>query len=97
MSRIGLKHITLPAGVSVEIAGEVATVKGPKGSLQVRVPSVIKVENAGTSVLGNCTFHDRHQVNEGVIEEHTGSGDKPAGVIDQCDYVNAVLLPVFCL
>ena len=44
MSRIGLKHITLPAGVSVEIAGEVATVKGPKGSLQVRVPSVIKVE-----------------------------------------------------
>ena len=61
MSRIGLKHITLPAGVSVEVAGEVATVKGPKGSLQVRVPSVIKVENDGATL--KCT-----RVNE---EKHT--------------------------
>ena len=47
MSRIGLKQITLPAGVTVELANGVATVKGPKGSLQVKVPSVISVSNDG--------------------------------------------------
>jgi large subunit ribosomal protein L6 len=47
MSRIGLKQITLPAGVTVELANGVATVKGPKGSLQVKVPSVISVSNEG--------------------------------------------------
>ena len=61
MSRIGLKSITLPAGVTVEIANQVATVKGPKGSLEVKVPEVIKVENDGTTL--KCT-----RINE---EKHT--------------------------
>lgn len=61
MSRIGLKHIDVPAGVTVEIANEVATVKGPKGTLTVKVPSVIKVENDGKVI--KCT-----RVNE---EKHT--------------------------
>ena len=61
MSRIGLKAITLPAGVTVEIANGVATVKGPKGSLQVRVPEVIKVAVEGETI--KCT-----RVNE---EKHT--------------------------
>lgn len=60
MSRIGLKHITLPAGVSVELAGEVATVKGPKGSLQVRVPSVIKVENDGATLKCTRANEEKH-------------------------------------
>lgn len=60
MSRIGLKHITLPAGVSVEVAGEVATVKGPKGSLQVRVPSVIKVENDGATLKCTRANEEKH-------------------------------------
>ena len=47
MSRIGLKVIKLPEGVTVDVAGEKATVKGPKGTLEVKVPSVIsvKIEN----------------------------------------------------
>lgn len=47
MSRIGLKVIKLPAGVELTQANGVATVKGPKGSLEVKVPEVItvKVEN----------------------------------------------------
>ena len=43
MSRIGLKAITLPAGASVEVNNGVAVVKGPKGTLEVKVPEVIKV------------------------------------------------------
>ena len=33
MSRIGKREIDLPSGVSVEVAGEAITVKGPKGQL----------------------------------------------------------------
>ncbi len=33
MSRIGNAHITIPAGVTVEISNNVFTVKGPKGTL----------------------------------------------------------------
>jgi len=33
MSRIGRKPITIPAGVSVDVAGNTVTVKGPKGTL----------------------------------------------------------------
>ena len=61
MSRIGLKVINLPAGVTVEIKDELATVKGPKGTLEVRVPSVIKVEIEGSEL--KCT-----RINE---EKHT--------------------------
>ena len=61
MSRIGLKQITLPAGVTVEVNNGLATVKGPKGSLEVRVPEVIKVNIEGTTL--KCT-----RVNE---EKHT--------------------------
>ena len=60
MSRIGLKHITLPAGVTVEIANEVATVKGPKGTLTVKVPSVIKVENDGATLKCSRVNEEKH-------------------------------------
>ena len=50
MSRIGLKVINLPAGVSITQANGVATVTGPKGTLTVQVPSVITVKVEGTEV-----------------------------------------------
>ena len=50
MSRIGLKVINLPAGVSISQANGVATVTGPKGTLNVAVPSVITVKVEGTEV-----------------------------------------------
>ncbi|HOC80387.1 MAG TPA: 50S ribosomal protein L6, partial [Bacilli bacterium] len=48
MSRIGYKVIDLPAGVSVNVHDRVATVKGPKGTLDVKVPASIdlKIEGA---------------------------------------------------
>ena len=45
MSRIGIKPITLPAGVEVKIDGNVISVKGPKGELQETISSLLIVEN----------------------------------------------------
>ena len=50
MSRIGNKVIELPAGVTVELNGRVATVKGPKGSLDVKLNNGIDVKVEGTTV-----------------------------------------------
>ncbi|MFA7324507.1 MAG: 50S ribosomal protein L6 [Candidatus Nanopelagicales bacterium] len=43
MSRIGRLPIILPAGVSVNLAGQVVTVTGPKGSLSLTVAEPIAV------------------------------------------------------
>ncbi len=60
MSRIGLKHITLPSGVTVEVNNGVATVKGPKGSLEVKVPEVIKVSVEGSEVKCTRANDEKH-------------------------------------
>jgi len=44
MSRIGKKPIPIPAGVEVKVAGNVVTVKGPKGSLSQELTGAISVE-----------------------------------------------------
>ena len=44
MSRIGLKPIVLPAGVTVSEEKGVVTVKGAKGELNVAIPSNVSVE-----------------------------------------------------
>lgn len=48
MSRIGRKHIAIPAGVEVKLDGTLVTVKGPKGTLQQNIhPNmIVKVEGA---------------------------------------------------
>ena len=53
MSRIGNKLITLPAGVSVTVNGNVAKVSGPKGNLDVTINEGISVKVEGTTVT--CT------------------------------------------
>ena len=47
MSRIGRKHIAIPAGVEVKVNGSEVTVKGPKGTLTqtMRPEMEIKVED----------------------------------------------------
>ncbi len=48
MSRVGKKPIPLPAGVKVQIGGELV-IEGPKGKLSVPVPKGIRIEkNDGT-------------------------------------------------
>lgn len=44
MSRIGRKHIVVPAGVEVTIDGNHVTVKGPKGTLDSNIHQMMKVE-----------------------------------------------------
>ena len=45
MSRIGLKPITVPAGVEISVAeGNVVTVKGPKGTLTKTFSPMLKIE-----------------------------------------------------
>ena len=45
MSRIGIKPITLPAGVEVSVSDKnLVTVKGPKGELQEQISSLLNVE-----------------------------------------------------
>ena len=51
MSRIGNKHITLPAGVTVAVEGSSVKVSGPKGTLEVPVNHGISVELDGTNLV----------------------------------------------
>ena len=45
MSRIGNKHIVIPAGVEVTINGATVTVKGPKGELTKTFEKCIEIKN----------------------------------------------------
>lgn len=47
MSRIGRKPITVPAGVTVELNGQLVKVTGPKGSLELNILPGIKIEQDG--------------------------------------------------
>ncbi len=52
MSRIGRKTIMLPDGVAVKIEGGIAEVKGPKGTLTLRMPRGISVsQQSGVLVV----------------------------------------------
>lgn len=44
MSRIGLKPISIPSGVTVTVADGQITIKGPKGELSARLEKGVKVE-----------------------------------------------------
>ena len=65
MSRIGNKHIDLPAGVTVEEKDGYAVVKGPKGELQVKLNKGITMEVEGTRV----TFKRESEVKQ-VKQNH---------------------------
>lgn len=51
MSRIGNQPIALKKGISVDIAGNHITVKGPKGTLEIDVPALIAVTVDGDQVI----------------------------------------------
>ena len=51
MSRIGNKHIEIPAGVTVEVLEHAVKLTGAKGSLVVPVNAGISVEVEGTSLI----------------------------------------------
>ncbi len=68
MSRIGKLPIVLPKGVEVNVSDKnVATVKGPKGSLVQYMDSAITVKNEdGKLVLNRATDQKRHKAMHGL-------------------------------
>ena len=51
MSRIGLKPITIPAGVDVNIDGTAITVKGPNGTLSMNAHPNMTVSVEGSEII----------------------------------------------
>ncbi len=51
MSRIGRKPINIPAGVTVQVDGNVITVKGPKGTLTQKIHHNMNVSVDGNELL----------------------------------------------
>jgi large subunit ribosomal protein L6 len=67
MSRIGRQPIPVPDGVSVEIAPELVSVKGPKGELSERVDRDMKVEqDDGTVVVSRPSDRGEHRALHGL-------------------------------
>ena len=51
MSRIGRTPVPVPTGVEITIQGRELTVKGPKGTLERRLPGDISVRQEGAEVI----------------------------------------------
>ena len=67
MSRIGRQPIPVPDGVSVEIAPELVSVKGPKGELSERIDRDMKVEQAdGAVVVDRPSDRGEHRALHGL-------------------------------
>jgi large subunit ribosomal protein L6 len=68
MSRIGKLPVTLPKGVEFSVSDKnVATVKGPKGTLTQNIDSAITVKNEdGKLVLVRATEQKRHKALHGL-------------------------------
>lgn len=68
MSRIGIKPITLPAGVEVKIGDDnVVTVKGPKGELQEKLSSLLTIENKdGVVTVSRSNDAAAHRAQHGL-------------------------------
>lgn len=61
MSRIGKLPISIPAGVSVTLNGDVVTVKGPKGELSQYVNPLISVEVVDDQILLTRKSDDKQE------------------------------------
>ncbi|MCH6547016.1 MAG: 50S ribosomal protein L6 [Gemmatimonadetes bacterium] len=67
MSRIGRKPITVPSGVNVDLKDNVATVKGPKGQLQRRLPPEMTVSiDDGTITVTRPSDAGKHRALHGL-------------------------------
>ncbi len=65
MSRIGKRPIPLPNKVTIDIKGQHIAVKGPKGSLELELPSKVSVNQEGETVVvqrvdDSRTARERH-------------------------------------
>ncbi|MDO4393872.1 MAG: 50S ribosomal protein L6 [Bacillota bacterium] len=67
MSRIGIRPITIPAGVEVSIDNHVVSVKGPKGELQEAISELLNVEiNDGIVTVSRSSDAKEHRSQHGL-------------------------------
>ena len=68
MSRIGKSPINIPSGVTVSIADQLVTVKGPKGELQQEIDPVIDVQvEDNTVTFARPSDHKDHRSKHGLF------------------------------
>ena len=60
MSRIGKEPILIPAGITVEVSGQTATVKGAKGESAYTAPASIAVKVEDNSVVVSRADSSKH-------------------------------------
>jgi large subunit ribosomal protein L6 len=71
MSRIGRLPITIPAGVTVAVNANIVTVTGPKGTLTLKTPLKIVVEQKDDQVIVSRLSEDKKvRSNHGSIRAH---------------------------
>jgi large subunit ribosomal protein L6 len=67
MSRIGRQPISIPDGVTVELAPGLVTVKGPKGELRQAVSTDMKIEESeGVLTVARPTDRGEHRALHGL-------------------------------
>lgn len=68
MSRIGKKPIPVPSGVDIDIKGSEVTVKGPKGTLNQRLPRDISVEHLNDTLeVRRPSDRPQHRALHGLV------------------------------
>ncbi len=58
MSRVGKQPVVLPNGVQAEIKGNIVSMKGPKGSLSMKLGSGVKVVSESGSLIVSMVNND---------------------------------------
>jgi len=67
MSRIGKLPIPIPAGVTINIADDSVTVKGPKGELKRSLPAEMKIAMEGSNlVVTRPSDNNKHRAYHGL-------------------------------
>ncbi len=68
MSRIGKLPVTIPSGVTVQVADDSVQVRGPKGELSQRLVANVSVEVNGAEIVVNRANENREsRANHGLM------------------------------
>jgi large subunit ribosomal protein L6 len=74
MSRIGKLPIELPKGVTVSLADQVVTVKGPKGQLEQHIPAGVTLTvDDGLATLHRASESKQDRSNHGLVRSLTAN------------------------
>ena len=100
MSRIGLKPITIPAGVDVNVNGTTVTVKGPNGTLSMDAHPNMTVSIEGSGFKKNLEvngvgYRVQMQGNNLVMNlgfSHQVTMEAPEGIKVECPSANAIVI-----